>query len=400
MFGFFQAESFDYSGSGRFVKDMASFECKSRAQHSNCPFFDSGCSDPCISSTDFQNLGGIESIEGVLDMSHLMSLSSSALTNASFYMHTDSMDTPGVSNIMNLLGLESAWDGNSERRLPPSTLHSWLKYKRSIPGITIGDYKEYFSNRNFNSEADRWASDVDMEDISSNLCTLANAIAATVYRWANSDLDITELDAAALPSAPASLRVNCSLVSELLNCYIQNPNCTLFREISPANGNEFSTYQILEAPSYATSFYDYITFFLAHNATGYPQAGGVNNTAVNCTVDSDCDGLGYRCVFGSCMGSSAYTHPAYGPGIEYDTKAGSFYVADGRGMHATPFLLLLPVASWTQSTFSGYRLRLFILESDIYSGSLLAASLVSFIAAVLISRATKGVLVKHKVKIM
>jgi hypothetical protein len=98
----------------------------------------------------------------VLDFSNVMSLS--GLNNNSFYMHVDELSN-GVNNMMSLLGtskdstvpIERAWNGSpgENRRLPPSSLHSFLAQKRDIPGLVIGDFKESFSNPNFNSEFDQ-----------------------------------------------------------------------------------------------------------------------------------------------------------------------------------------------------------------------------------------------------
>jgi hypothetical protein len=96
-----------------------------------------------------------------MDFSNVMSLSGSGVDK--FYMHVDEASS-GTDNLMSLVGggssnvtIERAWDGTpgGNLRLPPSSMQSFLKQKRDIPGIAFGDFKDELSNPFYNSEFDK-----------------------------------------------------------------------------------------------------------------------------------------------------------------------------------------------------------------------------------------------------
>jgi hypothetical protein len=260
----------------------------------------------------------------------------------SFYMHADSV-SDGVANIMAMLensvdssvAIERAWDGTpgANLKLPPSSLQSFLKQKRDIPGITIGDFKDKFSNPNFNSEFDKGKRFLTPQH-ADKLCQLVNATARMIYKWANSPDSVTTLDVSALADPPSTVVANCDFIADLLDCYTVNPNCTIFNSIpvTSKTNQEFSAFQVIDTPgNYPTTFYTYVTYFLSWNITGQLQVGEDafgNTTVVNCTAAEDCDAMNYLCVYGNCVRSSTSLHPAYGAGIEYSVNSGKFYVAD------------------------------------------------------------------------
>jgi hypothetical protein len=88
---------------------------------------------------------------------------------------------------------------DSSKGLPPSSLHSFLAKKRSIPGVVISDYDDKFSNRFYNSELDLgrdWT-----QSNTNSICSLSTFIAQKIYSIAG------ETD-----SIPTEIVANCTFV--------------------------------------------------------------------------------------------------------------------------------------------------------------------------------------------
>jgi nicastrin len=162
IFAAFDAETWGFTGSKAFVKDITSlFTCtqKSDSSTDQCPLKSASCVNPCKLTTDFTKIS-FDQIAGIIDFDTIGAFGSSSFNSANLFMHVDSPDVS--SNLVNVfrnsvpsnaslaVTLTPAF-GNTNNRLPPSPIYAFLEKKRSIPAILISDYSTQFSNQFYNS---------------------------------------------------------------------------------------------------------------------------------------------------------------------------------------------------------------------------------------------------------
>ncbi|TPX55456.1 hypothetical protein PhCBS80983_g05290 [Powellomyces hirtus] len=214
LFTFFDAESWAFAGSQRFVDDISTpMTCKEReAPTTSCPTSDAGCSNPCFYDLDFQAIK-LENIDSIFEFDTVGGIGT---TKPAFYMHVDAKnaETDALVNLLNgtvvapaingstaeSLDLVPAFQTGVNARLPPSSAMAFLA-KRSIPAVVISDYQNEFSNRYYNSEFD----DETTWDTStiSRMCALANKTAQAVYQRASGNQTV-----------PASIAADCHQVRD------------------------------------------------------------------------------------------------------------------------------------------------------------------------------------------
>jgi nicastrin len=217
IFSLFDAETWSFAGSQRFVQDISSpFECKKpdlKEATFSCSFETASCRVPCVPNLDFTKID-FESIDAILEfdaVSDLVGRGSDA-----FYMHVDSVNAATNSLITAFQGssqripgfnqsasqaitLQAAFNASTNLRLPPSSSQAFLERKKAIPAIVVSNFRTQYSNKYFQSEYDdgsQWnATHV------TQLCALADISAKRLYSLASNST-----------SAPSSISVNCTKV--------------------------------------------------------------------------------------------------------------------------------------------------------------------------------------------
>ena len=179
----FNSENYGYGGSQRFVEDLIkdSYQDESFRQ---IKF------DAIKGVIDFDSIGLVNTNNGP----------------SNYYLHRDKTD---ISNMLvsklsgtfsGLFPLNVNSTSDPSLGLPPSSLHSFLRKNRSIPGVVVSDYDTKFSNEFFNSELDNgieWTqSNVD------SICSLSTFFAQKIYSLAG------ETD-----TIPPEIQANCSFVT-------------------------------------------------------------------------------------------------------------------------------------------------------------------------------------------
>ena len=364
VFAAFNAETWSFAGSQRFVKDLVTpFSCTSTSSDSTtkCPMTGAACSDPCFISTNFTSIS-FNSIQSIVEFGTVGGFGLSSLqSGVNYYLHVDSVFS-GTTSLRNSFAdsftapafngsssvpvtISAASVGSTNNRLPPSSAMSFLQ-QRNIPAVYISDYQNSFSNSFYNSEWDD-GSQWNSNNVAA-LCGLINSTAYHLYQLAGGSA-----------SNAASISVNCTLVNlffmfvlrlnlmdliywvchlqvgALLDCFTRNISCSLLSNfnLGDPQPSTQSTYPSVYQPG-GVGIIPYSVFNLLFNWTA---ANGASN--LPCATTAACvNGYpGYACVANKCLFSMTNYHRAFGTGLEYNGGKNVYGVTNGA------------LGSWTES---------------------------------------------------
>ncbi|KAM3580291.1 hypothetical protein VKS41_007527 [Umbelopsis sp. WA50703] len=225
IYTIFDAESWGFSGSQRFVNDISTpFVCQNITTGANyCPL-QGACNNPCVQNTDFTKIN-FDNIEAMVEFS---SVAQSNASEEAFWAHTD--DTTTSNGLLQLL-INTSQQNNTEqqyyireassdgvnRKLPPSSAMSFLKKKRSIASVVIADYQKSL-NAYYHGDFD---DTIDLTSASSAICNVATSTARSLW-----------LDAQGINNGtvPPEVTADCNLVTSLLDCLTYNYSCPLIQQ--------------------------------------------------------------------------------------------------------------------------------------------------------------------------
>ncbi|KAI8800387.1 Nicastrin-domain-containing protein [Cladochytrium replicatum] len=363
MFTFFNAEAWGFSGSRRFVKDIAQFTCKSNTPTSICPY-SSGCNNPCVPDSNFTNIN-FDRIESVLEFGSV--LGSGATGAANFYLHTHDTSNAAATSLIGLLkgpavspingtGSASAVQINSattpsDAGLPPGSAHSFISQKRSIGTVFVSDFNTQFESKYIDGEFDDFQRYSDASI--SNMCAMVNKTSRALWTLASGTNDV----------APAAVGVNCTLVRVLVDCFTRNITCGFFHQLKGVSGTA----------SQLTGYSGVFQF--AKLPTGIPflvqslmNRAVRSSTGTTCSEDKDCGDN--ECISGQCYPRSSKVHPAFGTGLSWDESIGKWQVND------------LSEPTWVESRWTFTRYRIFQVLSPTYQAIELVVGVVLTLAGV------------------
>ncbi|KAI8929923.1 Nicastrin-domain-containing protein [Entophlyctis helioformis] len=363
IFSAFNAESWSFAGSQRFVADLTTpFTCKDASGNPSaaCPLRGAACTSPCRASTNYTNIA-FDQIESIIEFDTIGGLTRPGGTSSPHFLHVDTVNAQ-TSNLVNALrdqvsvtfaggsapvsvSLDAAFSATANNRLPPSSAMAFLA-KRNIPAVVISDYQAQFSNRFHNSEFDD-GSQWNTNNVAS-LCGVVNSTARNIHLLAGGSA-----------AESASISVNCTLVGELLDCFTRNISCSYLQQLrSPFGGQLMTGYSSVFQPASVTPLPQY-TFLALLNWTASARTPG------NCSNPLCQDPTSpYNCVANQCVLSMTQYHQAYGTGLAMDESTGAFRVVDpSKG-------------TWTESTWGNLRVRIFKAQSLVYQGLQLGLGLV------------------------
>lgn len=164
VFAFFYGESFGYSGSKTFIKDLTvDMECiRKEEDFDNCPVRNANCTNPCLYSTYFKSIN-FNNIEYIVELDSVGNTYSEITgPSAPVYMHSYQIDSQVEKLQSKFMGTYSAIQlgsgppfdvvvepaatrNSANRGLPPSSIMSFLE-KRDIPALLFSSYRDKFSN--------------------------------------------------------------------------------------------------------------------------------------------------------------------------------------------------------------------------------------------------------------
>ena len=229
--------------------------------------------------------------------------------------------------------------------IPPSSIHSFLRENKATPCILLTDGHDTIQSNYFGSRYDT----LDNSDaLATRVKDLSEIIAKVTVKLSNG----TEQQ---LPYA----KVEKSLVSEVIDCFLVNLNCTLLRRI----GNQFNS--TAELPNSTLSRYSGVRNSFAVY---------VRNISLDFSMKHLSDIPVDRC-------NSTYTQN-WAPIVVNDTCYG--YVVNSSSATSPAFKLKdyssTKYSTWTESRWSpNFRVRLFLMDSTSDNVTLLCCGLLYFV---------------------
>jgi len=189
VFAAFDAESYGYLGSKQFVKELI------------------------LNQSAFKNLS-LDKLSHIIEAKQVGSMQATSLFIHS--KHSNFANT--MNNLKAQLGVAVEIANSTGPGMPPSSLTSFasLRPTRLIESLVLTDHFSNYSNRYFDSVFD------DYRNVNSELvCAAATLIFRTLVKIGSPSTDAI------------SLKVNCSLVVEMLNCLSRNVSCSEARDLLP-----------------------------------------------------------------------------------------------------------------------------------------------------------------------
>ncbi|CAG8542609.1 17835_t:CDS:10, partial [Funneliformis caledonium] len=341
LFTLFSGESWGFSGSQRFVKDIFElFDCKlNSTKPTEACGYDTGrfggCTFPCFEDVDFKKIN-FNQIDSIFELS---SVGAKGAQELKYFVHVDDENNEQNKLLIQGLGklsaggekggvgfVRSASEDGVIRKLPPSSSMAFLEKNRNIPAVVISDFQASLSN--YNSEYDD-INVLDVQSITTSICSISNVISHAIW------LHAQDLLSSANVNVP--IAVNCTLVGELLNCLTVNYSCPLLNSFYNDSVTE------LDRISHSTGMFQYsspsLLSLFHYNFLGKLNAvpSDINTDCAN-NIDNAVDGngcceshvdckFGERCINYTCMNSFTRFHNSYGIGLEFNDK-GNVIVVD------------------------------------------------------------------------
>ncbi|KAG8373502.1 hypothetical protein BUALT_Bualt11G0030800 [Buddleja alternifolia] len=294
-----------------------------------------------------------------------------------FFAHTAG-DSSSVNGTLNALhraqdsliseGIIVKTASTSNPGVPPSSLMTFLRKKPQISGIVLEDFDSVFSNKFYHSHLD------DLSNINSSaIVAAASLVARTLYTLAGG-------------KDPSAIKINASLVEELLGCLLNcepGLSCDLVKHyISPSTTCPSHYVGVIlgdpsSYPAYTGDISRFVWNFLA-DKTSIPSKN------VSSTCPKYCNGVGELCIReetdgkGVCVTSTTRYVPAYSTRLKYES--GSWTVlpsnsSDVMGMED-------PV--WTESNWDTINVRVYTVQKASYDRLLLLLGIVVTVLAYLL----------------
>eukprot|EP01134_Creolimax_fragrantissima_P007289 CFRG7289T1 len=337
LFTFYDGEAYDYIGSSRFATEVRD-----------------GLFPAWLNDTSFL----MENIAKVIDIGQLGSRGNSHSPNPLFLHRDPTTESESSSQeLAEILLRVGSGDGEyaqeqestsaapnkvrlaaSTHMLPPSSLHSWLRWgNRHLPHVHVADHdSDSFANRNYHSFLDNAANfGVDDPRAIQNLCDAATIIARAIY-----------ISAGGSEKFSSEISPNCSVLEDIITSMTVSMNSTFIRNLM--NGTECAVRGYpTDADARPLSLY-------ASVSSRRPRCGSaayiayvwlldsLPKSAVNTIADmKQCDAQGYMWIHGKCFNSpQTGIMRAVSPAFARDIESGKFAVVNSS------------FSTWTESQWS------------------------------------------------
>ncbi|UYV65466.1 NCSTN [Cordylochernes scorpioides] len=206
VFMVFNGEAFDYIGSSRVVYDM---------QKGIFPT----TLDPEIENQPAQIK--LEHISHFIEISQMV-------PNKTVWIHTDPITRE--SNKVDIEEMIKFLTNNTSvsptfkvakmsRPLPPASVQQFLKKYANIASLVLADHETDFTNRYYNSLFDN-ADTLDMSGLAQKLNSISHTLSRMVYSLVTNGKEMPTVGS------------NEEIIEELLECYVINSSCQVFRQIA------------------------------------------------------------------------------------------------------------------------------------------------------------------------
>ena len=315
MVTFLQAESFDYSGSQRMAYDLK------QNQFGNGPYN--------ISLSD---------VKGIIEIGPI------SLSNE-LYLHSHNHLDKTVEQIQNLFaqysGIGKKFKFINVNKLPPSSLNSFIREDETVPGVLITDSNTELLSSLYGSRFDI----LDNSNIlSSQLKALIEVIANVALQFAGG-------------TESTNVKVEKSLVNDVLDCFLVNQNCSLLQQLLNKTGldnerlSRFSS--VGHQSSNFTTYLTYLTRDFSKKELDIPKIS-CNSTSTGSWVPYIKDD---KC-YGVMINHTSAKSPAFILGQYKSTN----------------------YSTWTESRWSNnFKLRVFLVASNNENIALFCCGLLYFV---------------------
>lgn len=254
----------------------------------------------------------------------------------------------------------------SQLGVPPSSLHSFLRQRPDIPGLVITNHKDSYKNPFYNSIFDTKESiryvyeDRDTTSIQQRIASLATTISNSVIKLLNSTANSTFSDNSE----------TMDIVDELLYCYLESANCSMFRTIDSSVSSMTTPFPMYVGVSHYTNTVTQITRYL--------MVSWLGEVVDNATTQDTCFGQ-----------SSDDTDPDAAKRPRFFINSTCFDCPQVNLTEASSPAFIIPnydwssgkYPTWTESVWQKYSVRIFLKPSLLQE----ILTLISGILVVLIS---------------
>ncbi|CAL1681355.1 unnamed protein product [Lasius platythorax] len=308
VFSLLNGEAFDYIGSSRMVYDLK--------------------------QNNFNALGGInlniDDIKSVIEFGQL--------DREEIFLHSNGEDGDTINRLQKALNVSN--DNVLNGSVPPTSVQSFLEAKPNLTTVVISNHGVRFKNRYYNGILD----DADSlgfnrndtrSALASDLAKIALQVANELYRMVTGKQDPQPAD------LPISLE---NLTAEMLDCYLENAKCTLFRASSAPSAKLINQVLTLyvgvhRAPNPAT----YLTGQLLAFLTG-EKLFEMNETTCHENRLVWMSGTNFT---GLCINST----------VNYSAAISPAFIIDGYDMKSGIY------STWTESIWQTLSVRMFLKPS-------------------------------------
>jgi nicastrin len=226
----------------------------------------------------------LSQVDYVLELGQLFNINSAS----KLYVHTDrqSNNSDLISRLHAVARKKSLSLANATGdMLPPASLHSFLKEARRLPGMFLSDYDLSYTNQYYHSIYDTGADNLgysydrgDGQEIVAHISRVAEVLAEFLFETSGSS------------EPKPSFQANRTMVNELLHCYLDSAQCSLFMAAS----NEKTPPFYSAAPK--TPFSQYVGVdiksqfhgILTRNVLAYLTGENLDSVAEHVTSAKDC----------------------------------------------------------------------------------------------------------------
>eukprot|EP00029_Vermamoeba_vermiformis_P005722 TRINITY_DN2062_c0_g1_i1.p1 TRINITY_DN2062_c0_g1~~TRINITY_DN2062_c0_g1_i1.p1 ORF type:complete len:661 (-),score=146.14 TRINITY_DN2062_c0_g1_i1:16-1998(-) len=349
VFGFLNGESWGYLGSKKLLSDLRDFKCLKWSDDKT------SCLDPQRGGIEFSRIA-LDHVDAIVEVKQVGAIQPGG--NA-LYVHQPNHDPNAApakaaldvsKNIENLTVQMGSRDLTS---LPPSSSLSFLDADSSLKSktIVITDHYKQYVNQFYHSSFDDWTN-VD----ASLVCQASTVLSRSLLVLAGYSGGINDV------------QVNCTYVTELLDCFTRNASCALALQYFPSMRPD--TDPETAYPNHYTSVFQngavsmHVKFI--HDMVAYTNH--INDVLSPCTNDGNCT-AGAQCIRSVCVSSPTYYHEARSTGIEYDGTLGHYKIVNP------------DEPNWTEPFWGPLGLRMYLVDENSTQIGFLIGGIIEFILA-------------------
>lgn len=302
LFTFFDAETWGYSGSQKFLTDILNFTCITNVSNIDV------CAMPYTSTMAFKREIDYQDIRYVVEVGQV-GLSTNLSLHYDFNFK-NSRTTDVVNQFLNnatLLGLNLKVSSQAE--LPPSSLHSFHSYLNNsqFGAVLFTDYDNEYNNKYYFSHFDT-TSNIDVTKV----CDAAKLLSNSLY-------------ALAANNSGDTISVNCTVINVLVECLTKNYKCSLMRTLF---GEVVDGFPSPFPPDHYSDVFRWdqgiqLSPLFINALLGLATQWAPVDSKKGCYTKQECL-WNQTCIAGTCLYSRAYFHDAISPGFDYDYSTGAW----------------------------------------------------------------------------